>query len=101
MALDAYEDGLSNIPVKFHAHLLAAESRVLVQLRRFDDAVKKAQGAIERYSGHVSNHLALALRPARCPAVAGCGTGCRPRYTVGRLGWKNLADRHRHFCAGV
>ncbi|MCY4513523.1 MAG: tetratricopeptide repeat protein [Candidatus Tectomicrobia bacterium] len=60
-ALDAYEDGLSNIPVKFHAHLLAAESRVLVQLRRFDDAVKKAQGAIERYSGHVSNHLALAF----------------------------------------
>ena len=60
-ALDAYEDGLANIPVKFHAHLLAAESRVLVQLQRFDDAVKKAQGAIERYSGHVSNHLALAF----------------------------------------
>ena len=60
-ALDAYEDGLTNIPVKFHAHLLAAESRVLVQLQRFDDAVKKAQRAIERYAGHVSNHLALAF----------------------------------------
>lgn len=60
-ALDAYEDGLSNVPAKFQAHLLAAESRVLLQLRRFDDAAGRAQRAVNHYPGHVSNYLALAF----------------------------------------
>jgi tetratricopeptide (TPR) repeat protein len=60
-ALEAYEDGLANVPSKFHAHLLAAESRVLLQLRCFDDAAARAQRAVNHYPGHVSNHLALAF----------------------------------------
>jgi len=60
-ALNAYEDGLANVPPKFHAHLLAAESRVLLQLKRFDDAASRAQRAVNHYPGHVSNHLALAF----------------------------------------
>jgi tetratricopeptide (TPR) repeat protein len=60
-ALEAYEDGLANVPPKFHAHLLAAESRVLLQLKRFEDAAARAQRAVEHYPGHVSNHLALAF----------------------------------------
>ncbi|MCZ6873495.1 MAG: tetratricopeptide repeat protein [bacterium] len=60
-ALVAYEDGLTNVPPKFHAHLLAAASRVLLQLRRFDEAAKCAQRAVNHYPGHVSNHLALAF----------------------------------------
>jgi tetratricopeptide (TPR) repeat protein len=60
-ALEAYEDGLTHVPPKFHAHLLAAESRVLLQLKRFEDAAARAQRAVEHYPGHVSNHLALAF----------------------------------------
>jgi tetratricopeptide (TPR) repeat protein len=60
-ALHAYEEGLANVPPKFHAHLLAAESRVLLQLKRFDDAATRAQRAVNHYPGHVSNHLALAF----------------------------------------
>jgi tetratricopeptide (TPR) repeat protein len=60
-ALDAYQEGLRNVPPKFRAHLLAAESRVLLQLRRFTEAVQQAQRAVEHYPGHVSNHLALAF----------------------------------------
>jgi tetratricopeptide (TPR) repeat protein len=60
-ALDAYEDGLANVPAQFHAHLLAAESRVLLQLRRFDDAAARAQRAVNHHPGHVSNYLALAF----------------------------------------
>ncbi len=60
-ALDAYEDGLANVPPKFHAHLLAAESRVLLQLKRFDEAARRAQRAVNHYPRHVSNHLALAF----------------------------------------
>lgn len=60
-ALDAYEDGLVNVPAKFRAHLLAAQSRVLLQLKRFDEATAQAQRAVEHYPGHVSNHLALAF----------------------------------------
>jgi tetratricopeptide (TPR) repeat protein len=58
-ALDAYEDGLANVPPKFHAHLLAAESRVLLQLKRFEEAAARAQRAVNHYPGHISNHLAL------------------------------------------
>lgn len=60
-ALSAYEDGLANVPPKFHAHLLAAASRVLLQLERFEEAATCARQAVEHYPGHVSNHLALAF----------------------------------------
>jgi hypothetical protein len=60
-ALDAYEEGVAHVPPKFHAHLLAAQSRVLLQLKRFDEAAGQAQRAVDRYPGHVSNHLALAF----------------------------------------
>jgi tetratricopeptide (TPR) repeat protein len=60
-ALEVYEDGLRNVPPKFHAHLLAAQSRVLLQLKRFDEAIAQAQRAVDHYPGHVSNHLALAF----------------------------------------
>ncbi len=60
-AVEAYEEGLTHVPSKFHAHLLAAESRVLLQLKHFNDAAKMAQRAVEHHPGHVSNHLALAL----------------------------------------
>jgi tetratricopeptide (TPR) repeat protein len=60
-ALEAYADGLANVPPKFHAHLLAAESRILLQLRRFEEAAAQAQRAVNHYQGHVSNHLALAF----------------------------------------
>lgn len=60
-ALDTYQEGLRNVPPKFRAHLLAAESRVLLQLRRFAEAAKQARQAVEHYPGHVSNHLALAF----------------------------------------
>ena len=61
LAIEAYEDGLTHVPAKFQAHLLAAESRVFLQLKRFTDAVKTAQRAVDHSSAHVSNHLALAL----------------------------------------
>ena len=61
LAIEAYEEGLTHVPAKFQAHLLAAESRVFLQLKRFTDAVKTAQRAVDHSSGHVSNHLALAL----------------------------------------
>src|SRR5262249_45256165 len=38
-ALETYSEGLTVVPSKFHAHLLALQSRVCLQLRRFDDAV--------------------------------------------------------------
>jgi len=60
-ALDAYTEGLTVVPPKFHAHLLALQSRVSLQLKRFDDAVAQAQRAVEHAPGHVSNHLALAF----------------------------------------
>ena len=60
-ALDAYAEGLTVVPPKFHAHLLALQSRVSLQLKRFDDAVAQAQRAVEHAPGHVSNHLALAF----------------------------------------
>ena len=60
-ALDAYAAGLTVVPPKFHAQLLALQSRVSLQLKRFDDAVTQAQRAVEHAPGHVSNHLALAF----------------------------------------
>ncbi len=60
-ALEAYAEGIAAVPPKFHAHLLALQSRVYLQLKRFDEAVAQAQRAIEHSPGHVSNHLALAF----------------------------------------
>lgn len=60
-ALEAYAEGLTVVPPKFHAHLLALQSRVSLQLKRFDDAMAQAQRAVEHTPGHVSNHLALAF----------------------------------------
>jgi tetratricopeptide (TPR) repeat protein len=60
-ALEAYAEGLAVVPPKFHAHLLALQSRVSLQLKRFDEAVTQAQHALEHAPGHVSNHLALAF----------------------------------------
>jgi tetratricopeptide (TPR) repeat protein len=60
-ALAAYADGIAVVPPKFHAHLLALQSRVFLQLKRFDEAVAQAQRAVEHSPGHVSNHLALAF----------------------------------------
>lgn len=60
-ALAAYTEGLTVVPPKFHAHLLALQSRVCLQLGRFDDAVAQAQRAVDHHPGHVSNHLALAF----------------------------------------
>jgi tetratricopeptide (TPR) repeat protein len=60
-ALEAYAEGIAVVPPKFHAHLLALQSRVYLQLRRFDEAVAQAQRAVEHAPGHVSNHLALAF----------------------------------------
>src|SRR5215475_4436874 len=60
-ALEAYAEGIAVVPPKFHAHLLALQSRVYLQLKRFDEAVAQAQRAIEHSPGHVSNHLALAF----------------------------------------
>jgi tetratricopeptide (TPR) repeat protein len=60
-ALEAYAEGIAVVPPKFHAHLLALQSRVFLQLKRFDEAVAQAQRAVEHAPGHVSNHLALAF----------------------------------------
>jgi tetratricopeptide (TPR) repeat protein len=60
-ALEAYTAGIAVVPPKFHAHLLALQSRVYLQLKRFDEAVAQAQRAVEHSPGHVSNHLALAF----------------------------------------
>ena len=60
-ALEAYADGITVVPPKFHAHLLALQSRVYLQLKRFDEAIAQAQRAVEHSPGHVSNHLALAF----------------------------------------
>jgi len=60
-ALETYVEGLTVVPATFHAHLFALQSRVLLQLKRFDEAVAQAQRAVEHYPGHVSNHLALAF----------------------------------------
>jgi tetratricopeptide (TPR) repeat protein len=60
-ALEAYTEGITVVPPKFHAHLLALQSRVYLQLKRFDEAMAQAQRAVEHSPGHVSNHLALAF----------------------------------------
>jgi tetratricopeptide (TPR) repeat protein len=60
-AIEAYEQGLAHVPAKFQAHLLAAESRIYLQLKDSKNAVSMAQRAVDHAPSHVSNHLALAL----------------------------------------
>ena len=103
-ALEAYEEGLRNVPGKFQAHLLAAESRVLLQLRRFSDAVKKAQRAVEHHPGHVSNHLALALAQLAArqwrPATRTTEKGMQWAGWGGRI-WLTAISIFAHTCAGA
>lgn len=102
--IDAYEEGLSHVPPKFQAHLLAAESRVFLQLNRFDDAVKTAQSAVQHASGHVSNHLALALARLAAgqwrAAVQAADQGMQWAGWGGRI-WLTAIDIFASACAGV
>jgi len=84
-ALEAYAEGLTVVPSKFHAHLLALQSRVSLQLKRFDDAVAQAQRAVEHAPGHVSNHLALAF--ARLAAQQWHGASQAAERGIPWAGW--------------
>jgi tetratricopeptide (TPR) repeat protein len=103
-ALEAYEEGLRNAPGKFQAHLLAAESRILLQLRRFSEAVKTAQRAVEHHPGHVSNHLALALAQLAArqwrAVTRTTGKGMQWAGWGGRI-WLTAISIFAHACAGV
>ncbi len=103
-AIDAYEEGLSHVPPKFQAHLLAAESRVFLQLNRFDEAVKAAQRAVQHASGHVSNHLALALARLAAgqwrAAVQAAEQGMQWAGWGGRI-WLTAIEIFASTCAGV
>jgi len=104
LAIEAYEDGLTHVPAKFQAHLLAAESRVFLQLKRFTDAVKTAQCAVDHSSGHVSNHLALALARLaagqwRCSAQA-AEQGLPWAGWGGRI-WLTAISIFAHACGGA
>ncbi len=103
-AISAYEEGLSHVPPKFQAHLLAAESRVFLQLNRFDEAVKAAQRAVQHASGHVSNHLALALARLAAgqwrAAVQAADQGMQWAGWGGRI-WLTAIEVFASACAGV
>jgi tetratricopeptide (TPR) repeat protein len=103
-AVDAYEEGLRHVPPKFQAHLLAAESRVFLQLNRFEEAVKAAQSAVQHASGHVSNHLALALAQLAAgqwhAAVQAADQGMPWAGWGGRI-WLTAIDIFASACAGI
>ncbi len=103
-AIEAYEEGLSHVPPKFQAHLLAAESRVLLHLSRFEDAVKAAQRAVQHASGHVSNHLALALARLAAgqwrAALQAADQGMPWAGWGGRI-WLTAIEIFASTCAGV
>jgi tetratricopeptide (TPR) repeat protein len=103
-AIEAYEEGLRHVPPKFQAHLLAAESRVFLQLHRFEEAVKTAQSAIQHASGHVSNHLALALAQLAAgqwrAAVQAADQGMPWAGWGGRI-WLTAIDVFAHACVGA
>lgn len=103
-ALEAYEEGLRNVPGKFQAHLLAAESRILLQLHRFSESVKTAQRAVEHHPGHVSNHLALALAQLAArqwrPATRTTEKGMQWAGWGGRI-WLTAISIFAHTCAGT
>jgi tetratricopeptide (TPR) repeat protein len=101
--LETYEEGLANIPTKFHAHLLAAKSRVLLQLERFDEAAHVAQRAVEHHATHVSNHLALAIARLAAgqwqAAVQAAERGMQWAGWGGRV-WLTAIGVFAHACAG-
>ncbi len=103
-AIGAYEEGLSHVPPKFQAHLLAAESRVFLQLGRFEEAVEAAQQAVQHASGHVSNHLALALAQlaaGQWRAAAQAADQGMPWAGWGGRIWLTAIDIFASICAGV
>jgi tetratricopeptide (TPR) repeat protein len=103
-AIEAYEEGLRHVPPKFQAHLLAAESRVFLQLSRFEEAIKAAQAAVRHASGHVSNHLALALAHLAAgqwhAAVQAADQGMPWAGWGGRI-WLTAIDIFASACAGI
>jgi len=103
-AIDAYEEGLRHVPPKFQAHLLAAESRMFLQLNRFEEAVKAAQAAVQHASGHVSNHLALALAQLAAgqwhAAIQAADQGMPWAGWGGRI-WLTAIDIFASACAGI
>lgn len=103
-AIGAYEEGLRHVPPKFQAHLLAAESRIFLQLCRFEEAVNAAQRAVQHASGHVSNHLALALAQLAAgqwrAAVQAADQGLPWAGWGGRI-WLTAIDIFASTCAGV
>jgi tetratricopeptide (TPR) repeat protein len=102
-AIEAYEQGLAHVPAKFHAHLLAAESRVYLQLQDSKNAVKMAQRAVDHAPSHVSNHLALALAHlADCnwrQAAQAADRGLPWAGWGGRV-WLTAITIFAHICAG-
>lgn len=103
-AIDAYEEGLRHVPPRFQAHLLAAESRVFLQLGRFEEAIKAAQRAIQHASSHVSNHLALALAQLAAgqwhAAVQAADQGMPWAGWGGRI-WLTAINIFASTCAGI
>ena len=103
-ALNAYDEGLRHVPPKFQAHLFAAQSRVFLQLNRIDEAVKAAKAAVQRASGHVSNHLALALAQLAAgqwrAAVQATAQGMPWAGWGGRV-WLTAIEIFASACAGV
>ena len=103
-AIDTYEEGLRHVPPKFQAHLLAAESRVFLQLSRLEEAVNAAQRAVQHASGHVSNYLALALAQLAAgqwrAAVQATDQGMPWAGWGGRI-WLTAIDIFASTCAGV
>ena len=102
-ALEAYTEGVAVVPPKFHAHLLALQSRVCLQLKRFDDAVAQAQRAVEQAPGHVSNHLALAfarLAARQWQAAAQAADRGMPWAGWGGKVWLTAISMLARACAG-
>jgi tetratricopeptide (TPR) repeat protein len=102
-ALDAYAEGVMVVPPKFHAHLLVLQSRVYLQLKRFDDAVAQAQRAVEHTPGHVSNHLALAfahLAAQQWHAAVQAAEAGRPWASGGSKVWLTAMSMLARVCAG-
>ena len=103
-AIDAYDEGLRHVPPKFQAHLLAAQSRVFLQLNRVEEAVQAAKAAVQHASGHVSNHLALALAQLAAGewrAAAQATAQGMPWAGWGGRVWLTAIEIFASACAGV
>ena len=102
-ALETYAEGIAVVPPKFHAHLLALQSRVYLQLKRFDEAVAQAQRAVEHSPGHVSNYLSLAfarLAARQWHAAAQAAERGLPWAGWGGKIWLTAVGMLAHACAG-